>query len=469
MAPPKPERTQLVSEFVGTYLLVFAVGCNVITGTAAWAVTSIACTLMVSIYALGGISGAHFNPAVTFAFAMSNQLGKGFDTESGIKHAAPKFMAAQLVGGILAGLSYAGLFWDVFNLEPAAGFNGLHAGMAEFFYTFLLVFCVLNCAASEGARGTEYYGLAIGFSVIAGGYGAGHISGGCFNPAVAVGIDVSSAGVGFGWCLIYILFELAGSAVAVLLHKALRPSDYVGVNKPTTPGMRYLSEFVGTFFLVLTVGLNVIGGSLAPVWSIAASLMCVIFCLGGVSGGHFNPAVSMAVYVANRGAPGGRKEMPLYMVVQCAAGLVAAVTYSIMEKGSVFPLAPGVGHTWLSAYLAEFIFTFMLCFVVLSVACVPEKQPCAKSFFAFAIASCVMAGGCAIGAISGGSLNPAVSTGIALSSMGRGHGIFHVFPYIIFELLGGVAAGLLHQLTHEGTYKKLAQNDQEPGDRKSVV
>lgn len=450
MAAP-PLTKQLVSEFVGTYMLVFAVGCNVITGTAAWAVTSIACTLMVSIYALGGISGAHFNPAVTFAFMMSKDLGKGYDNTIGVK-----FMAAQLAGGILAGFSYAGLFWDVFNLEPAAGFNGLHAGMAEFFYTFLLVFCVLNCAASpnNGCGVNEFYGLAIGFSVIAGGYGAGHISGGCFNPAVAVGIDLSSAGVGFGWCLIYILFELAGSAVAVILHQRLRPADY-GKETPVTQGTRLLSEFIGTFFLVLTVGLNVIGGSLAPVWSIAASLMCVIFCLGGVSGGHFNPAVSMACFVANRG--GNKKEMPAYMGVQCLAGLVAAITYSIMEKGSVFPLAPGVGHTWLSAYLAEFIFTFMLCFVVLSVACVPaEKQPCPKSFFAFTIASCVMAGGCAIGAISGGSLNPAVSTGIALSSMGRGHGIFHVFPYFVFELLGGVAAGLLHQLTHEVTYNKSA-------------
>jgi len=134
----KPQ--ELLSEFIGTFCLVFAVGCNVITGTAAWAVTSIACTLMVSIYALGSVSGANFNPAVSFALGMNKTMGWG---------KVAKFIAAQLVGGIVAGIAYAGMFWDVFNLAPAEGYNGLHAGLAEFFYTFLLVFCVLNTAVSK--------------------------------------------------------------------------------------------------------------------------------------------------------------------------------------------------------------------------------------------------------------------------------------------------------------------------------
>merc|ERR1719443_2762668 len=60
----------------------------------------------------------------------------------------------------------------------------------------------------------EFYGLAIGFVIVAGGYGAGHISGGCFNPAVALGIDVSSAQLGFGWCAVYIVHELVGACIA---------------------------------------------------------------------------------------------------------------------------------------------------------------------------------------------------------------------------------------------------------------
>jgi len=154
-------------------------------------------------------------------------------------------------------------------------------------------------------------------------------------------------------------------------------------------GARLLSEFVGTFFLVLTVGLNVIGGSKAPVWSIAASLMVAIFSLGDVSGGHFNPAVTLAAKLAGVGPT----DWAAYWGAQIAGGIVAGLTYSFMEKGSVFPLAPGAGHTWMSAYFVEAVFTFVLCYVVLGVACVDNKAPCKQSFFAFVIASCVTAGG----------------------------------------------------------------------------
>jgi len=90
-----------LAEFVGTYLLVFTVGCNVISGDPTWNATSIACVLMVSIYALGGVSGANFNPAVSFTLALSNKLPW---VEAGI------YCGVQIVAGILAALSYGALF-----------------------------------------------------------------------------------------------------------------------------------------------------------------------------------------------------------------------------------------------------------------------------------------------------------------------------------------------------------------------
>jgi len=437
---------KLFAEFLGTYLLVFTVGCNVITGTAAWSVTSIACVLMVSIYAMGNISGGHFNPAVSFAIFLSKDVPDFTVAVMG------RYMLAQFAGGLLGSVTYALIFWDVFNLAPAEGFNWLHAGVAEFLYTFLLVFCVLNTAVSpkSAGKGNEYPAMAIAFSVIAGGYGAGHISGGCFNPAVALAIDLSSWNAGFFYCLPYIVFELAGAGLAVVVYKQMEQA-----RETEARGQRLLAEFVGTFFLVLTVGLNVLGGSKAPVWSIAASLMCVIYCMGDVSGGHFNPAVTMAVSIAK--IPGWKQQDGfLYIVAQTLGGLVGALVYSLLERGQVFPLAPGAGHTWGAAYLGEFAFTFMLCYVVLGVACVDHAEyPTTKqSFFAFAIASCVTAGGYAIGALSGGSLNPAVSISISLSSIGRGHGIFHVFPYVIFELLAGATAGVAFRFTHAAWIEK---------------
>merc|ERR1719265_2574918 len=105
------------------------------------------------------------------------------------------------------------------------------------------------------------------------------------------------------------------------------------------------SEFIGTFFLTLTVGLNVIGKSNAPVFSIAASLMCMIFALGRVSGAHFNPAVTLACLA--RGTPGlGAKEALSYWTVQFIAGTCGAIMYTIMERGRTFPLAVGKGFHW---------------------------------------------------------------------------------------------------------------------------
>merc|ERR1719506_1317659 len=281
---------------------------------------------MVSIYALGGVSGANFNPAVSLTLGIAKKLPW---KDVGI------YMGCQIAGGICAGLVYGLALWDVFNLAPTPGFAWWQAGLAEVIYTCMLCFVVLNVACSKVHAGkNQFYGLAIGFVVVAGGYGAGHISGGCFNPAVAFGIDVSSAGIGFGWCFVYTLFEFAGAALAAVLYQAVRPSDGVdnlSEGKKNTANL--LSEFLGTYMLVLTVGLNVIGASKAPVFSIAASLMCMIYALGNVSGAHFNPAVTLTILLSsnpnceNKNLQGMDAGMAIkYMVAQFIGGIAAGFT-----------------------------------------------------------------------------------------------------------------------------------------------
>merc|ERR1719305_1424623 len=140
------------------------------------------------------------------------------------------YCAVQILAGIMAAFSYAIFFWNAFNLGPSKGFGGLSAGLCEILYTFMLCFVVLNVAAARkysapedgwgGEGGNQWYGLAIGFVIVAGAYGAGAVSGGCLNPAVAIGIDTSSAGLGFGWCIVYTLFEIVGAALAVVAYKA---------------------------------------------------------------------------------------------------------------------------------------------------------------------------------------------------------------------------------------------------------
>merc|ERR1719388_415188 len=429
-----------VAEFVGTYLLVFTVGCNVLSGSPVWAATSIACVLMVSIYALGGVSGANFNPAVSVTLGLSNKLDW---KDVGI------YSVVQIIAGITAGFSYALLFWDVFNLAPGPGFGWMEAGAAEVLYTFMLCFVVLNVATAAKNAGNQFFGLAIGFVIIAGGYAAGGISGGAFNPAVALGIDVSSAGLGFGWGFAYAGYELIGAALASALFRVVRPDEFGGESEYTL-GTKLVSEFIGTFYLVLTVGLNVLGKSPAPVWSIAASLMCMIYALGNCSGAHFNPAVTLALLASGRDIIPATEALA-YMGVQILGGICAAYMYAAMHHGATFALAPGPGFNFGHAAMAEIIFTFVLCYVVLCVASVKEPS---KDMFGLAIASCVTAGGYAIGAVSGGSLNPAVSFGISSANIINEGKFYNCLIYSAYEFVGaGLAAGIFH-VTHPGEYSK---------------
>merc|ERR1719413_95839 len=97
-----------------------------------------------------------------------------------------------------------------------------------------------------------------------------------------------------------------------------------------TEQSKLVSELVGTYFLVLTVGLNVLSQSTAGALSIAAALMCMIFALGSVSGAHFNPAVTVAILMSGRDKI-TQKNAGLYVAVQIAGGICASLTYSAME------------------------------------------------------------------------------------------------------------------------------------------
>jgi aquaporin Z len=432
--------SKIVAEFTGTFLLIFTIGCNVLGGAGAWAGVSIACVLMVAIYTFGGISGANFNPAVSCTLGITKQLGgPGMDWKDvGI------YSVVQIVAGVVAGFSYFALFGKAFNLGPAKGFGLVEAGMCELLYTFMLCFVVLNVAVATKTTPNHYYGLSIGFVIIAGAYGAGAVSGGCFNPAVAIGIDVSSAHLGIGWCAVYLVFELIGAALAAGLFKVVRPVEFGGAEE-TSIMAKLTSEFIGTFILVLTVGLNVLGKSQAGAFSIAASLMCMIYALGDVSGANFNPAVTLAIFCSKL-SDMSPAEAGSYMVAQVLGGISAAFTYAGIYHGQTFPLGPAKGYGWHQVAVAEIVFTFVLCLVVLCAAVSPKTKT--DTAFGLAIGSCVTVGGFAIGGISGGSLNPAVSFGIAASQIMNGGFFFKALIYTAFEFIGAAAAAGIVMVTH---------------------
>merc|ERR1719240_1601725 len=132
------------------------------------------------------------------------------------------------------------------------------------------------------------------------------------------------------------------------------------------------------------------------------------------------------------------------MCFQIVVGICAAFTYSFLMNGQTFQLKPEKS-SWAQVAIAEFVFTFVLAFVVLSVATVKNAL---SEYFGFAIGMCVTVGGCAIGKISGGSLNPAVSIGISISHIIGGGSLWPCLIYTLVEIVAGLAAAGVFKATH---------------------
>ncbi|MCV7342995.1 MULTISPECIES: MIP/aquaporin family protein [Mycobacteriaceae] len=218
------------TEFIGTFGLVFTVACVVLT-TSALAPLAIGSVLMVMVYAGGHVSGGHYNPAVSLAVYLRGRLPL-MDL--------PAYWLAQILGGGLAAAA-ANLVISPTSSTPAAlSFTGRTmsaALLAEFLFTFALAYVVLNVATSKDHPVNSFYGLAIGFTVAAGAIAVGGVSGGVFNPAVAIGGSVIGI---FSWSnlWLYLVAELVGAAVAALVFRLVNADDHGPVPPPATEIVR---------------------------------------------------------------------------------------------------------------------------------------------------------------------------------------------------------------------------------------
>jgi aquaporin Z len=179
---------------------------------------------------------------------------------------------------------------------------------------------------------------------------------------------------------------------------------------------KYLVEFIGTFFLVATIGLTVIkgGSGVIPPLAIGSILMAMIYAGGHISGAHYNPAVTLAVWL--RGRLSFSDVIP-YMVSQVLGAILAALTVLFMKE-SPADLVAGAPATTMAVthwLLAEFLYTFALCFVVLNVA--TAKGTADNSNYGLAIGFTVLTGAFAVGAVTGGAFNPAVAIGVAIMGL----------------------------------------------------
>jgi aquaporin Z len=163
------------------------------------------------IFAGGHISGGHYNPAVTIGVLIRGKVNATDVVPYILAQVLAATVAATTVKFLRAGI-------DVTPLVP----NVRAALLAEFLFTFALVYVVLNSATAEGTSGNSFYGLAIGMTVMTGAFAVGNISGGAFNPAVAVGICMLGLST---WAniWIYLVANFAAAIVAAVIFNLINP------------------------------------------------------------------------------------------------------------------------------------------------------------------------------------------------------------------------------------------------------
>ncbi|CAE8653711.1 unnamed protein product [Polarella glacialis] len=429
---------KLSAECIGTMILCFTVN-NGILGGSPLAALAIASSLMVAVYSLGSVSGAHLNPAVTLGVFLAGKLG---GPGGGIPLLeAALYPVMQLLGGAASSV-LASWLWST---DLGGGFSADAGGMlarvsgklgnggrfsnarlfeGEVLYTMMLVFVVLNVATcNDVPGGNSYFGLAIGFVIAAAASAEAVISGTCLNPAVTFGIFVSRPAKNAEYLPLYWGAQVVGSCLAVAMFYGCRLHLFKGRNVPSMAS-KLLAEFFGTFMLVVTVCLVVAQGSQAPVIGIigiASSLMCMIYSLWNVSGANFNPAVSFGLLLTGNLSAG---DFATYVVAQLLGGLAAVgIAMSFYPDWTIAlasnsPNAQSVAKGSEGAVAgAEIFYTGLLVFAVLNTA----VRDAGNQYFGLVIGFCVIVGGVAVGGLSGGNFNPAVTLSLFFGGLIHGH------------------------------------------------
>lgn len=226
----------------------------------------------------------------------------------------------------------------------------------------------------------------------------------------------------------------------------------------------FIMEFIGTFFLTASISFNLINFlrsdsvfEMQAALGIGTCLVAVVYAGGHLSGAHYNPSITIAVWVRSLGhrpRPGQEKppistlDAAIYIVVQIFAAFLAGLfQWAILSE--TFRITPGANIPLIGAVIVEWFWTFLLDFVVLQTA--TTKPQAGNSFFGIAIGFTVLSGICSAGYVSGGALNPAILLGLNFSDA-IAHGditrLEYTWIYLIGGVLGGLSAGGLFYLTN---------------------
>lgn len=454
-----------LAELVGCFVLTLTYLCNAMRPDPIWAVTSNAIMLVALTYAFGHVSGAHFNPAISISLWLCGRLRLDV---------AARYSLVQILGALFANAVRRLVSAEEINISPTPGFTGREVMAVEVCYTSMMCFVYLNCAASRGNNPSRdpnsFGGIAIGYCWIAGGYASATISGVVMNPAIAFSLQILEiVQANFrGWGVLYILFQVFGAALASGAYRIVRPKESLEgdggscsshrrseVANVTPLSAQVMAEFIGTFFLVLTKALNHLAASKAEFWSVGASMTAMVYALRGVSGGFFNPAITLAVCVSRPSLCSLTRGL-MYVSAQILAALFSAVICAIVRGEAEISERSLGAHSIGEIAMAEMMLTLNLCFVALAASTLgpTESKTANNNYSGLAVGSAIVVGGLTIGTVSGNILNPATALAFSGLNGAAGHFASNFMDYIIYELAGSLLAALCFFLTFPGVYRK---------------
>ena len=452
---------QILAEGVGSFLLALVVVLSALDGYPTF--TAPAFALVALTYALQHLSN-HFNPAVSFSMFLNGTL----DWRLCIF-----FILSQTLGGV-----QGGVVGNALRTDPIASYNPPNQGKAfavEAAFSGLLVLVYQNaCAHKQRAEPNSYFGLAVGMAVLAGGASVSKISGGCFNPALGMGIDFATLSVDpqtFQDVWLYWGAPFAGALLATGFQKLMNAVDKRTVAFPGwlcrcrccccreagggggggAPPVRYtgyemdggaaaaaaaddghvplivpLAEFVGTFFLVFTAAM-----AQEPL-AVGGVLLALVYTLDHVCGADFNPAVTLAVALRLGRLLRDRGKIAVIVLAQMGGGFAAAFLAYVVAGTVNYP-SPSGARGSNGAVFFEGVWTAALvltvCTVMTEVTDAEEEAEMAdaaamytrsghsKSYHGIAIGLVVTAGifsATSGGAGSGGVFNPAIGVPVVV-------------------------------------------------------
>jgi len=431
-----------ICEFAGVFFLctIFTWSCSAAKADSSIPISLIYGGALAAVtYAGRQYSNAHFNPAVTFGFLLTRGISFGH---------AILYLLSQVAGALFAGLVASYNVSETFP-EPSKDYGFWTHFSVEVLgvVSLVIVFCNSHVSGTErDCYKQSFAGFVIGSTVTAWNVAVGGISGGLFNPAVAM-VDVAYGN--YGNAFMYWSSAFVGALLGTFVFIITNPNQ-MSFDAPMLSGnvlnrsvehtqkvitfARFitgsmLQEFVGTALFCTLISFCVGAKTSSPMaaYAIGSLLMALVYSGAHISGGHYNPAVSFAVFLRGSIWIANEEELRYQrvwcllssVVAQCVGAVAAGfMTMSLVKSGSSisygFPKFSD-DDEFKTKFLTEFLGTTLLCMSVLHACTCPRKSG-GNGYFGFAVGFSVMVSIVAFGDISGGCFNPAVALLQAISA-----------------------------------------------------